>query len=173
MKVSEITLEDVAKYLRIEYSDPSDLNTTILPNILKVAIEFVKGYTGIYDKDVVDNFTATGTASIFKLSESPIVENTQVVKLNDVVQTVDTDYTIDAVRGVVTFTVIPDDEDEIDVTYEYGLDAFEDFYIAIMVLCQDMYDNRAYYVDSKNLNKVVESVLDMHRINLLPSAEVV
>ena len=107
------------------------------------------------------------------MSENPIVEDSQVVKLNDVIQTVDVDYTIDSVKGIVTFTSIPDDEDEVDITYEYGLDAFEDFYICVMVLCQDMYDNRAMYVDKTNLNKVVSSILDMHRTNLLPSVEVV
>ena len=169
MKVSEITLEDVAEYLRIEYNEPDDLDTTILPNILKVAKEFIKGYTGIYDQEITDDFTATGVASLFKLSENPIVEDSQVVKLNDVTQTVDVDYTIDRIKGIVTFSSIPDDEDEVEVAYDYGLDSFEDFYIAIMVLCQDMYDNRSYYVDKTNLNKVVSSVLDMHRRNLIPS----
>lgn len=173
MKVSEITLVDVAKYLRIEYVNAEDLDETILPDILKVAKEYISNYTGIHDKDVADEFTATGIASSFKLSENPIVAGSQVVKLNDVIQTVDVDYTIDSIKGVVTFASIPDDEDEIDVTYEYGLDAFEDFYICVMVLCQDMYDNRAYYVDKTNLNKVVSSILDMHRTNLLPSVEVV
>lgn len=39
--------------------------------------------------------------------------------------------------------------------------------IAVLVLCQDMYDNRAYYVDSSNVNKVVETILGMHSVNLL------
>ena len=47
-------------------------------------------------------------------------------------------------------------------------DEKEDFYIAYMVLCQDMFDNRTMYVEKKNVNKVVESVLAMHCINLLP-----
>jgi len=46
-------------------------------------------------------------------------------------------------------------------------DGKEDLYIAFMVLCQDMYDNRAYYVDKNNVNKVVETILGMHSINLL------
>lgn len=47
------------------------------------------------------------------------------------------------------------------------LDDFEDFYIVVMVLCQDMYDNRSLYVDKNNLNKVVETILGMHSTNLL------
>ena len=48
------------------------------------------------------------------------------------------------------------------------LDEHEDFYIAYMVLVQDMYDNRAMYVDKDNVNRVVESVLFRHRTNFLP-----
>ena len=49
------------------------------------------------------------------------------------------------------------------------LDDHEDFYIAYMVLVQDMYDNRAMYVDKNNVNGVVESVLFRHRVNFLPT----
>lgn len=47
------------------------------------------------------------------------------------------------------------------------LDDYEDFYIVVMVLCQDMYDNRTMYVDNNNLNRVVETILGMHCVNLL------
>lgn len=47
------------------------------------------------------------------------------------------------------------------------IDEHEDMTIAIMVLVQDMYDNRSMYVDSSNVNKVVSSILDMHRRNLV------
>lgn len=50
------------------------------------------------------------------------------------------------------------------------LDDSEDFVVALLVLCQDMYDNRALYVDSSNVNLAVQSILDMHSVNLLPSA---
>ena len=52
---------------------------------------------------------------------------------------------------------------------ETELDNYQDFVIVVLVLCQDMYDNRALYVDKTNLNKVVESILDMHSVNLLPT----
>lgn len=50
------------------------------------------------------------------------------------------------------------------------LDESSDLVIAFYVLAQDMYDNRALYVDSANVNLAVQSILDMHSVNLLPSA---
>lgn len=47
------------------------------------------------------------------------------------------------------------------------LDDYNDFVIALLVLVQDMWDNRTLYVDSANLNHVVSSILDMHSVNLL------
>lgn len=46
-------------------------------------------------------------------------------------------------------------------------DTHEEFYTAYMALCQDMIDNRSYYVEKNNVNKVVSSILDMHCENLL------
>ena len=48
------------------------------------------------------------------------------------------------------------------------LDMYQDFVIIVLILVQDMWDNRRLYVDKNNLNKVVESVLDLHSVNLLP-----
>lgn len=47
------------------------------------------------------------------------------------------------------------------------IDTHADFLTALLVLCQDMYDNRAMYVEKSNVNRVVESILNMHRVNLL------
>jgi hypothetical protein len=47
------------------------------------------------------------------------------------------------------------------------LDAYTDMIIVVYVLCQDMYDNRALYVDNSNLNTVVENILGLHQRNLL------
>lgn len=49
------------------------------------------------------------------------------------------------------------------------LDNYQDFVIVVFILCQDMYDNRTLYVDSSNLNKVVDTILGMHSTNLLPT----
>ena len=47
------------------------------------------------------------------------------------------------------------------------IDTFPDFVIAVYILVQDMWDNRAYYVDKSNVNVVVQSILDLHSVNLL------
>ena len=102
MKVSEITVSNIAEYLRLETGEYNELE---LANLLTVAKKFISNYTGIPIT-----------------SEDPLVET---------------------------------------------LDSHEDFYIVVMVLCQDMYDNRSYYVEKNNLNKVVETILGMHSVNLL------
>lgn len=95
MKVSEVTVTNVAEYLRLEEGEYSE---ALLTSLLNTAKEFIKSYTGL---------------------------------------------TIDQI------------------------DEHEDFYIVVMILCQDMYDNRSMYVDKNNLNKVVETILGMHSVNLL------
>lgn len=95
MKVSEITINNVVEYLRLE---DGEYNENEIDNLLNVAKKFIKSYTGLTDEEI---------------------------------------------------------------------DQHEDFYIVIMILCQDMYDNRSYYVDKNNLNKVVETILGMHSVNLL------
>lgn len=47
------------------------------------------------------------------------------------------------------------------------MDAHADFVIVVLILCQDMWDNRTLYVDNANLNHVVETILGMHSVNLL------
>lgn len=47
------------------------------------------------------------------------------------------------------------------------LDEFNDIVIVILILVQDMWDNRSMYVDKSNVNKVVESILGLHQVNLL------
>lgn len=56
---------------------------------------------------------------------------------------------------------------------ETELDSYKDFVIVVLILCQDMWDNRALYVDKSTLNDTVETILSMHSINLLPKEEVV
>lgn len=47
------------------------------------------------------------------------------------------------------------------------LDNYQDFVIVVFVLVQDMWDNRSLYVDTSNLNYVIEAILGMHSVNLL------
>lgn len=56
------------------------------------------------------------------------------------------------------------------ITSEDGsktVDDVETFVIAVFVLVQDMYDNGTYYVDKGQPNKTVESILNMHAVNLM------
>ena len=51
------------------------------------------------------------------------------------------------------------------------LDDYTDLIIVVFVLCQSMYDDRTLYVDNKNPNRVVETILGMHQNNLLPNGD--
>lgn len=48
-----------------------------------------------------------------------------------------------------------------------GVDEYPEFVIVVLILCQDMWDNRTMYVDGKDLNNTVQSILAMHSVNLL------
>lgn len=95
-KVSDITYQDVADYLRLAEIDNEEINT--LNTLINVAKTFISNYTGRTNEE---------------------------------------------------------------------LDNYQDFVIVVLVLCQDMWDNRTMYVESKNLNNVIESILGMHSVNLL------
>lgn len=49
------------------------------------------------------------------------------------------------------------------------LDTHHDFVIVVLILVQSMWDDRTMYVDKTNLNKVVETILNMHSKDLLPN----
>lgn len=95
-KVSDITVESIADYLRLGKVTESEINTLI--TLISVAISFIKSYTGLDDN---------------------------------------------------------------------GVDKYPEFVIVVLILCQDMWDNRTMYVDSKDLNNTVQSILTMHSVNLL------
>lgn len=53
---------------------------------------------------------------------------------------------------------------------ETELDAYPDVVIAVLILCQDMYDNRVLYVgDDIEVNHTVQTILGLHEVNLLCS----
>lgn len=47
------------------------------------------------------------------------------------------------------------------------LDISDDLSMAVFILASELYDNRSYVVDSTNVNPVIQTILDMHSINLL------
>ena len=102
--------------------------------------------------------------------------NTEITKVSDIQVTDVTDYLrIPEVTAEDTALLTT----ALNVAKQYvmsytgldaeGMDAHEDLVIVIYVLCQSMYDNRSYYVDKSNLNNVVESILNLHSTNLLPT----
>lgn len=95
-KVSDITAESVADYLRLDEVTDSEINT--LAMLISIATSYIKSYTGLDDA---------------------------------------------------------------------GVDKYPEFVIVVLILCQDMWDNRTMYVDSKDLNNTVQSILAMHSVNLL------
>ena len=99
-KVSEITIYDVAAYLRLADYDADDIET-----YLNIAKNYISNYTGI---------------------------------------------------------PVEAEDEEVET-----LDSYADFVIVVYILCQDMYDNRCMYVDRGNINKVVQTILDMHTRNYL------
>lgn len=46
-------------------------------------------------------------------------------------------------------------------------DTYPDFVIVVLILVQDMWDNRTLYIEKDSLNKVVDCILGMHSVNLL------
>lgn len=52
------------------------------------------------------------------------------------------------------------------LSYE-EMDTKEDLTIALMVIVNEMYENRIYTVRDDKVNKVIKSILDMHSMNLL------
>lgn len=101
----------------------------------------------------VSKITVNDIANYLRLSEVSDVEKIEL-------QT----YLKIAKNYISNYTGIPveSDDDKAET-----LDSHPDFIIVVYVLCQDMYDNRSMYVDSTNLNKVVQTILDMHTRNNL------
>ncbi len=92
------------------------------------------------------------------------------------------EITVDDIQYYLRLSEVEDNEKKYfetikDVSIDYILnytgltkeeiDNYSDLVIVVYVLCQDMYDNRSYYVDKNNVNKVVQSILDMHSRNLI------
>ena len=98
---------------------------------------------------------------VSKVSEITIEDVANYIKLDDYVESEIETYLNIAKSYISNYTGIPQGgEGE-------TLDTYADFVIVVYVLCQDMHDNRAMYVDSSNINKVVQTILDMHTRNNL------
>lgn len=101
----------------------------------------------------VSEITAKNIADYLRLSEISEEENKNIELFLDI-----------AKNYIENYTGIPQkSEDEKAET----LDTYPDFIIVVYVLCQDMYDNRVMYIDGKNINNTVKTILDMHSRNNL------
>ena len=54
MKVSEITVKDIADYIRL--SEPSEEDTNFISKCLEFAKAYIKSYTGVEDLDTIAEF---------------------------------------------------------------------------------------------------------------------
>lgn len=103
----------------------------------------------------ISEITSKEVASYLRLDYSSLTAD-EVTELDNLL--------IVAKKFISDYTGIPATSE--DVTID-TLDNHEDFYIVAMILCQDMYDNRTLYIEKDNLNKVIDTILGMHSINLL------
>lgn|GEM_PF-604725 len=170
-KVSDITSQELAGYLRLEPEGLSDAEEFELDTLLSVAKSFIRSFTGISDSQITDEIVGVGDGvkSVFYVLNTPVVPDSQTVYVNSVAETEGVDYIFKDTSGAIGFMIssIPAIGESITASYQIGLDAYPDFVIVVYILVQDMYDNRAFYVDKNNLNRVVDTILGMHSINLL------
>ncbi|UWG96786.1 hypothetical protein LPY66_18195 [Dehalobacter sp. DCM] len=168
MKVSEITNELLASYLRLDFASMTTAEKTELTTLTGVAKSFIRGYTGISERTITGEEIAIGDGETKEYyTDYPVIPGTESVYIDGVEITETTDYLLDDATGRINLVEVLADSAELTGDYTTGLDAYEDFVIAVYVLCQDMYDNRSFYVDKNNINRVVDSILGMHSVNLL------
>lgn len=98
--------------------------------------------------------------SISKLSEMTYKDIATYIRLDEISE--DDQKTLEALMAVAKSYIV-----QYTGLTEEQLDDYPDFIVVMFVLCQDMWDNRAMYVDKTNLNNVVQSILNMHAVNLL------
>lgn len=101
----------------------------------------------------VSEITAKDVANYLRLSEISEEENKNIELFLDI-----------AKNYIENYTGIPQKSENEEAE---TLDTYSDFIIVVYVLCQDMYDNRVMYIDGKNINNTVKTILDMHTRNNL------
>lgn len=109
-------------------------------------------------QDVAEDTPSTPITKVSDITAQAVADYLRIAELT----TADEDFittTISvAIDYILKYTGIADAE---------ALDAYADMIIVVFVLCQDMYDTRALYVDNSNVNRVVENILGLHQRNLL------
>lgn len=97
-----------------------------------------------------------------KVSEVTVKELSDYLRLDDPTETELSELARmrqTAVSFVKSYTGLGDEE----------IDSHEEMAQALFVLVADMFDNRNLYIEGKasNINKMAESILAMHSVNLL------
>ena len=96
-----------------------------------------------------------------KVSEITIEDLADYIRVDEYVRSEMETYLNIAINYISNYTGIPTEGDG------ETLDTYVDLVIVVYILVQDMYDNRCLYVNSGNINKVVQTILDMHTRNNL------
>lgn len=102
-----------------------------------------------------------------KVSEITAKDITNYLRLSEISEEDEKDIELFlniAKNYIENYTGIPQESENVE---DETLDTYSDFVIVVYVLCQDMYDNRTMYVDGKNINNTVKTILDMHTRNNL------
>lgn len=102
-----------------------------------------------------------------KVSEITAKDITNYLRLSEISEEDEKDIELFlniAKNYIENYTGIPQESKNVE---DETLDTYSDFVIVVYVLCQDMYDNRTMYVDGKNINNTVKTILDMHTRNNL------
>lgn len=185
MKLSEVTIDELKQYANVYTADDDNLFDVIL----SASKSFISIYTGIplsrFTNAPVVNPIQPGSAIITGTSISGYTITVTFADNTTATALVQSDGTW-SVNVPITETLNDGDKVNVTQTSPSGnissptistvgstaispqcLDDFEDVSIALMVLSNEMYDNRSMTVDNDKLNFVVKQILDSHSVNLL------
>lgn len=99
---------------------------------------------------------------VSKVSEITIKDVAEYIRLSDYNESEIETYLNIAKNYISNYTGIPEADEYAEEEGKETLDSYADFVIVVYILCQDMHDNRTMYVNNGNINKVVQTILDMH-----------
>lgn len=96
-----------------------------------------------------------------------MVTKVSEITTNDIADFIRLDEVTDADQKQIETLLIIAKDYITNYTALDDLDEYADLVIVVYILCQDMWDNRTMYIDKGNMNKVVQTILDMHTRNNL------
>jgi hypothetical protein len=115
-----------------------------------------------------NQFTADGESTVYHLDAESIDQNFNiVVKVNDVVKTQGTDYTVNTSKGTVTFTTAPeapdtDGQDNVIITYRKTIPGNRERINKCTLL--EVFDNRVFFAGNQDYpNALFHSSLENPR----------